>query len=738
MTFWNCRNIFRNDPVNASDAIASPPPGGADRPEPGTQLATLLFTDIVDSTALKHRLGDRGSAALFMEHHTLVRDVLRRFQGGHEIETAGDSFLTVFSTPSEAVLFSLTLQKELEHWNARFGAEIADRIGIHVGEVVLRKTSQASKPRDLYGIQIDTCARVMSLATGGQILMTRFAFDNARQVLRGQDLAGVGPVQWFNHGLYLLKGVEEPVEICEVKSGTGAPASPPPTTDKAQRYPLPREKAGPSDQPASVSVAPRTLFSRREAQRAGAVADPKLAHDATAHLASMAVLPFVNMSADPENEFLSDGITEDLITALSRVPGLRVPARTSAFVFKGKTEDMRVIGQKLNVESVLEGSVRQSGHRLRVTAQLINVADGFHLWSERYDREMADVFSIQDDITEAIVGALKFRVAAELERPAAKHYSPDAETYQLYLKSRFCISKLTQEGLRKGLRLIEEASRREPNYPMPYISQATAYFVLSLFGYLRPKEGLPHSQAAVQRALELDDTIAEAHTQLALNRFMFDWDWSGAERAFHRALELDPNNAEAHHWFGMFLWSMTRYEESLAEAKKALELDPLSLLFAMDVGFPLISLKRVAEAIEQADKLISLEPGFWGGYRLRAMAKVACGEREEAIPDLERGVALGGGPLMVAHLISALTKVGRVDEAHGLLEGLKRLGTEQYVPPFVWVVFYLRSGDREQFLAWWDRAVEERDLFLSSAKAILETWAPDTPETPTLLRKIGL
>lgn len=700
-----------------------------------TGILTLLFTDLVNSTRLKQQLGDSRAVNLIQEHHAQVRQWLQQFPDAQEIETAGDSFLLVFARPSDAVRFALGLHARNQQLSGETKAQIEDRIGVHTGEVFVQEHGGGAK---LFGSQLDLCGRVVNLAQGGQTLLTRFVFDNARAVLKGSGVAEVATLSWTNHGPYLFKGFEEAVEVCEVGEAGRLPLGAPKTSEKAQRC-GPATFAGTDDDPSGGPREPRhALVPSPIPAATSTVAATEVRARGTTPPASIGVLPFVNMSADPENEFLSDGITEDLITALSRVPGLRVPARTSAFVFKGKTEDIRAIGQKLNVETVLEGSLRQAGRRLRVTAQLINVSDGFHLWSERYDREMADVFAIQDEINEAIVGALKVRLTGQADRAPTKRYTPHADIYQLYLKSRFCISKLTQEGLHRGMQLLEDAMRLEPDYPMPFVSQAVAYFTLVLFGHLPPKEGMPKSQAAARRALELDNTIAEAHTQLALTRFMFDWDWPGAEREFLRALELDPNSAETHHWYGMFLWGMTRYEESLREARRAIELDPLSLLFEMDLGFPLISLQRHREAIEQADRLISLEPDFWGGYRLRALARVSCGRRAEAIPDLEKAVALGGGPFMVAHLSSALARTGRTAEAQRLLDQLLHPIARQYTPAFAWVILYARNGDQEQFLAWWHRAMEERDPFLSSVKAIAQGWFPDNPLVPELLKKIGL
>jgi TolB-like protein/tetratricopeptide (TPR) repeat protein len=493
----------------------------------------------------------------------------------------------------------------------------------------------------------------------------------------------------------------------------------------------------PEERFGSATDLARNLRSLSERRTTRAMAQKEAFDRGAARVASLAVLPFVNMSPDPENEFLSDGIAEDLIMALSRVPGLRVPARTSAFAFKGKTQDIRVIGQMLTVETVLEGSVRKAGNRLRVTAQLINVADGFHLWSERYDREMQDVFAIQDDITQAIMGALKVRLGGVPAPAPVKRYTPNTDTYQLYLKGRFCIAKYTPEGFATGLRLLEQALNLEPNYPLPYVSVARAYVMLSHFGHLPPREGVPKSQAAAVRALELDETLGEAHTQLAMTR-MFDWNWPGAEQEFRRALELDPSNSDAHHAYGVFLWAMGRLEEALGQQKQAVELDPLSLVANHDLAFPLISLGRCEEAVEHAGKMISLEPSFWGGYRVRALARQAVSRWEESVADLQKAVALGGGPFMLGHLGYSFGRLGRVSEAQQVLAELNQLAQQRYVPALCWSLVYLGLGEREQLLAWWDRAIQNRDGMLPFMRVAARTWFPENADMPVLLKQIGL
>ena len=320
---------------------------------------------------------------------------------------------------------------------------------------------------------------------------------------------------------------------------------------------------------------------------------------------SLAVLPFVNMNADHENEFLSDGITEDLIMALSRLKDLRVPARTSSFAFKGKNEDIRRIGQLLNVETVLEGSVRKSGNRLRVTAQLVKVRDGFHLWSERYDREMKDVFDIQDDISRAIVAALEVQLGGQADAKLVRPQTTSMEAYELCVKGR---GHWNQRGLglKKALHFFELALLEDPNYALAWSGLADAYFLLGFYDLLPIREALAKAKTAAEKAVALDDNSAEAHGSLGVVLGWCDWDWYGSEQHLLKALELNSNYSWARCWYGWLLMIlMGRDQESVAQNRRAVEGDPLSRAAHVYLAMSFNSLKWFAEALRRCAALWS-------------------------------------------------------------------------------------------------------------------------------------
>ncbi len=378
---------------------------------------------------------------------------------------------------------------------------------------------------------------------------------------------------------------------------------------------------------------------------------------------SLAVLPFVNMNADHENEFLSDGITEDLIMALSRLKDLRVPARTSSFAFKGKNEDIRRIGQLLNVETVLEGSVRKSGNRLRVTAQLVKVRDGFHLWSERYDREMKDVFDIQDDISRAIVAALEMQLGGQADAKLVRPQTASLEAYELYVKGR---GHWNQRGLglKKSLYYFELALLEDPNYALAWSGLADAYFMLGIYDFLPCREALTKAKTTAEKAVALDDNSAEAHCSLGVVRGWCDWDLNGSEQHLLKALELNSNYSWARCWYGWLLIVMGRDQESIVHNRRAVEGDPLSRTAHLYLGMSFNSLRSFTEALPPLRRSLELDPNFPIGHQQLGRAYWFLGDREAALVELHRAVELSGRlPMFLSTLGQALAFTGEVGQA---------------------------------------------------------------------------
>jgi serine/threonine-protein kinase len=428
---------------------------------------------------------------------------------------------------------------------------------------------------------------------------------------------------------------------------------------------------------------------------------------------SLAVLPFVNMNAGHENEFLSDGITEDLIMALSRVKDLRVRARTSSFAFKGKNEDIRRIGQLLNVETVLEGSVRKSGNRLRVTAQLVKVRDGFHLWSERYEREMKDVFDIQDDISRAIVAALEVQLGGQADAKLVRPQTASMEAYELYVKGR---SHWNERGLglKKGLYYFELALLEDPNYALAWSGLADAYFLLGFYDFLPIREAVAKAKSAPEKAIALDDNSAEAHCSLGMVLFWCDWDWYGSEQHLFKALELNSNYTLARYWYGWILTVMGRDPESIAQNRRAVEGDPLSRAAHAFLGLSFNAMRSFAEAVPPLRRSLELDPNFAFSHQQLGRAYWFLGDREAALVELHRAVEVSGRlPLFLATLGQALALSGEVGQA----QQIQREMTERTLPaptrPYFLYHLHAALGKNDLAFAALEQALVERECFLA-------------------------
>jgi serine/threonine-protein kinase len=427
-----------------------------------------------------------------------------------------------------------------------------------------------------------------------------------------------------------------------------------------------------------------------------------------AHPTSIAVLPFVNMSADAEKEYFSDGMTEELINALAKVKGLNVVARTSAFQFKGKAYDIRKIGAQLNVSAVLEGSVRKAGDKMRITAQLINVADGYHLWSESFEESAAqNIFVIQDGIARAIVDNLQIALAGSPTGKLVKPPTENLEAYDLYLKGRFSWNKRTAEGLQQGRQYFEQAIAKDPAYALAYAGLADSYLLLGQFAYLPPQETFPKASAAAGKALEMNDELAEAHSSLAYVKMLYEWDWQTAEREFRRAIELNPNYATAFQWYAEYLAAMDRFNEALVAIERARELDPLSLIINSVEGY-IFLLNSLSElAIERYRQVIAMDPNF-PTYAYLARAYLQRGKPEEAIAEIQKEINLfGRKPVTLALLAYAYNVTGKPNEALKLRDELEEQSRHTYVDPYQMAVLYSGLKDNDQAIRWLRKASEE-------------------------------
>jgi serine/threonine protein kinase len=456
---------------------------------------------------------------------------------------------------------------------------------------------------------------------------------------------------------------------------------------------------------------------------------------------SIAVLPFVDMSPQKDQDYFCDGMTEELINRLSNVRELKVPARTSAFVFKGKTQNIIEIGKKLSVQTVLEGSVQKSGDRLRITAQLIKIADGFHLWSAKYDCKLEDVFAIQDEISQAIVGALKIELSVDQHTQLTKHHTENTEAYQLYLRGRFHFNKRTNEGLRKSVECFEKAIENDPHFALSYAGLADSWMVLGMYFFSQPIEAFERANAAAVRALKIDNTLSEAHTSLAYVRMSAYWDWPGAESEFKSAMDLNPGNPITHHVYSSFLVVMGRIHEAIKEAKRALELDPLSLINNEDLGDVLGLARRYDEAIEQLLKTLDLDPSFRIAYLSLFRAYRHSGKDDKAVAAFLKVPT--PGQMLTPDQVATVQEEYRKSGMKGFLKKRLEFNLEWFNRKYVssWNIAwcYADLGEKDKAFEWLEKAYAERSIRLSYLRADASfDFMRSDPRYSQLLKNAGI
>jgi len=436
---------------------------------------------------------------------------------------------------------------------------------------------------------------------------------------------------------------------------------------------------------------------------------------------SIAVLPFVNMSSDPEQEYFSDGISEELLNLLAKNPELRVIARTSSFSYKGEAVKVADIARELNVNHVLEGSVRRDGNRVRITAQLVDARSDTHLWSETYDRKLDDIFAVQENIARVIAQELLAHFSDFESRQVStsnlKAYDiylkgrrpVNSEAYEAYLKGRYHLNKWRGEGFPKGLEYFQQAVEMDPNYALAHVGLADSYNLLGIWGFLPPKEAYPKSKAIVMKALELDDTLAEAHCVLADVKLFYDWDWAGAGREYRRAIELNPSYAFAHNNYAFYFVALMRHDDALAEIKRARELDPVSLMINSDLGWAYYFARQYDQAILQFRRALELDPNL-------AISQFALGhvyeQKEmfaESMAAFQKAVSLSPGDLeAIAGLGHAYAVAGRREDALKIVARLKQPSQHMNIPSWGIATIYISLDNKDEAFVWLEKVFVDR------------------------------
>ncbi len=428
---------------------------------------------------------------------------------------------------------------------------------------------------------------------------------------------------------------------------------------------------------------------------------------------SIAVLPFVDLSPAKDQEYFCDGLAEELISVLSTISELHVVARTSAFSFKGKNVDIREIGRKLNVASLLEGSVRKAGNRLRITAQLIKAEDGFHLWTERFDRELDDIFAIQDEISLAIVDNLKIKLLRAEKEAVIKRYTENIEAYNLYLQGRYLLNKSTKESLEQAIQYFEQSIEMEPEYSKATAGISLAYFQLGILHFFPAKEVFPKAKDFAVKAIQIDEAIAIAHTALGNVKMFYEWEWEEAEKEIKRALELNPSSTSAHDAYAGYCLLMGNREKAIEEALKHVELDPISFSAFFHLGVYYLRSGKLQNAKNQFQKALELVPNHPFGLWMLGQVFVLDSDYDEGISKIKRAYEISGDHAAVlAGLGWSYAVSGQKQKAQKILDYLMKRAETEYIPPFYSAKIHNGLGNKEQALDWLDRAYEEHDTSL--------------------------
>lgn len=431
-----------------------------------------------------------------------------------------------------------------------------------------------------------------------------------------------------------------------------------------------------------------------------------------AAITTLAVLPLLNMSDDPNLEYFSDGITESIINSLSKLPQLKVLARSTMFRFKRTELDPLEVGHQLDVHALLTGRILPINEELIIKLELINIKEGSQIWGEQFKRKSADIFEVQEEISQEVSEKLKLRLTGEQKRELTKRYTEDIEAYHLYLKGRYCWNKRTGEALKMAIEFFQQAIAKDPDYALAYAGLGDSYAIIPFYSNIPPKPAFEEARKATDKALEIDDTLAEAHASLAYVKEYYEWDWMGAGEEYKKAIDLNPNYATAHQWYGMYFMKLGQFEKARRELKRALRFDPRSLIINADLGLPFIFNGQYTEAVEQFQTILEIDKDFiWARFFL-GWAYERSGKFSEAIAEFQKAKLIDNRPEVSAMIAHTYAVSGRRDEATGILNNLLEQAKHHYISSYYIATIYAGLDDKERALAWLERACSDRNEWL--------------------------
>ncbi|MCW3117769.1 MAG: hypothetical protein JWM28_1851 [Chitinophagaceae bacterium] len=670
------------------------------------QLAAIMFTDIVGYTAMM-QANEQKAVAIIRHYNSTLEKLVGQFNG-QVVNYYGDGSLCIFHSATDAANCSLELQKELK---SEPGVPL--RIGLHIGEVFFENEKAL-------GDGVNVASRVQSLGQENTILVSAEFYDKIKNN---------SSFSTISLGKFDFKHVTKPLDVFALSNeGLFVP-------QRGKMEGKLRKKSGKRRIITTTSLI--ILFCIAGFFIYKKLFTGKAESGLNDH--SIAVLPFVDMSSSKDQEYLSDGMSEELLNLLSKIQGLRVISRTSSFSFKGKNVDVRKIGGDLGVANILEGSVRKSGNTIRITAQLIEVMNGTHLWSETYDRELQDVFAIQDEISKMIVDILKIKLTGKQINQFAGSFTNNPEAHEDYLQGRYHWNTRTEEGIKKAIGYFEDAIKKDSNYAAAYSGLADTYLTLYDYELMSFDESTAKAKDAALRALKINNNLAEAHNSLAhIN--LHEWKWKTAEDGFRKAIELDPGYVLAHHWFALCLTATGKATEAVAQMKIARELDPLSTRINADLGMAYLAAGNYDEAITQEQKTMELNPKAGGAFWIRGMAYQQKKMYSESIKDYRHALEIyPGDPNYLAALGNVYASGGNMAAANKILDTLFVVNKKEHVSPFFIALVYAGLNDKEKALEWLEKSCEEKSGSVRYLK--MEPRLQNLRNEPryiALMKKVGL
>jgi TolB-like protein/class 3 adenylate cyclase/lipopolysaccharide biosynthesis regulator YciM len=649
------------------------------------RLSAVMFTDMVGYSALTQK-NESLAVELLEEHRIILRSLFGKYHG-QEIDTVGDAFFVEFTNALEAVHCAIAIQQKLYERCQDFPRErwINVRIGIHAGDVI-------HKDHQVLGDCVNIAARMEPLAEPGGICLSE---DVARQIYNKIDL----PIKSLGKGE--LKNIKLPIKIYKVV--------------------LPWEKSSVTFQ-SSLSI-----FKVKKKNVliitiisiiliAGFILYPSKnfeISDAELRI-PLAVLPFENISNDSEQDYFCNGMTEQIISNLAKLPRLKVISRTSIMKFKDHNKTIPEIGNELSVDYILEGSVRKFGNRIRVTAQLISAEDDFHVWTEDYDREFEKLFDVQDEVSEAIATNLLSNLSTEEKSNIKTMRTSNTEALELYFQGRSYLNTRLPQNLFRGLEYFDQVIKIDPDYALTYVGMADTYHLLASYGLLTPEIGFTRAREAAKKAIEKDENLAEAYNSMAAINLLYDWDWKAAEENFLKALKLNPNYIQTYSWYALHLTAHKRFKEAISLLNKAIELDPLSAIPPTDLGQVYYHSGNYTKATEVYLESLELDSNYVYTYAYLGQTYAIQNKLDEAEKAFQYAVQLtkNKDPATLAGLAYVYARQKRTEMAMSIVRQLENFSNDLYVHPVYLAIIYQALGDNTQVFFWLDKGYRDRSEWM--------------------------